>query len=238
LILTVKILDIMATNENLIPIPGRLHSVATEGHVAGAGEIYDDDLQMNQAEINAIVLGGAITTTLSVSPSVAYVGTAVSINLTASSSVTADTITIKKGDTVIATGTNKTSQAATDSLTPVEGNNAYSAQFVIGGLTKNSSKNVVGVYPIYYGAGAAYTAATTKASARTTPAGTYNVTVASNGQYVWFVVPATMTINKATKGGFDFPLEAPQSVTVEGVAYKAYRSSNTYDAGTEVITLS
>ena len=97
---------------------------------------------------------------------------------------------------------------------------------------------MVGVYPIYYGAGVAYTDATTKASARTTPAGTYNVTVASNGQYVWFVVPATMTISKATKGGFDFPLEAPQNITIEGIAYKAYRSSNTYDAGTEVITLS
>jgi hypothetical protein len=228
----------MVNNENLIPIPGRLHSVATEGHVAGADEIYDDDLQMNQAEINAIVLDGTITTTLSVSPSVAYVGTTISVNITATSSVLTNTITIKKGDTVIATGTNKASQIVTDSLNPVEGNNAYSAQFVIGGLTKNSSKHVVGVYPIYYGAGTAYTEAITKASARTTPTGTYNVTVASNGQYVWFVVPATMTINKATKGGFDFPLEAPQSVTIEGVAYKAYRSSNTYDTGTEVITLS
>ncbi len=28
----------MANNENLIPIPGRLHSVATEGHVAGAND--------------------------------------------------------------------------------------------------------------------------------------------------------------------------------------------------------
>ena len=35
----------MANNENLIPIPGRLHSVATEGHVAGADEIYDDTQQ-------------------------------------------------------------------------------------------------------------------------------------------------------------------------------------------------
>lgn len=227
----------MTNNENLIPIPGRLHSVATEGQVAGADEIYDDTLQMNQADINAIVLGGTITTTLSVSPSVAYVGTAVSINITATSSATVNTITIKKGDTVITTGTNKASQVATDSIIPVEGNNAYSAQFVIGGLTKNSSKNVVGVYPIYYGAGTAYTEATTKASARTTPTGTYNVTVASNGQYVWFIVPATMTINKATKGGFDFPLEAPQNVSIEGIAYKAYKSSNTYDAGTEVITL-
>ena len=31
-------------NENLIPIPGRLHSVATEGHVTGADEVYDDNL--------------------------------------------------------------------------------------------------------------------------------------------------------------------------------------------------
>ena len=42
----------MANNENLIPIPGRLHSVATEGHVAGADEIYDDSLQKDQATIN------------------------------------------------------------------------------------------------------------------------------------------------------------------------------------------
>ncbi len=42
----------MATNETLIPIPGRLHSVATEGHVAGADEIYDDTLQKPQSIIN------------------------------------------------------------------------------------------------------------------------------------------------------------------------------------------
>jgi hypothetical protein len=169
---------------------------------------------------------------------VAYVGTAISISLTATSSVTANTITIKKGDTTIATGSNKTSQTATDSLTPIEGNNAYTAQFVIGGLTKSASRNVVGVYPIYYGAGATYTAATNKAPARTTPAGTYDVTVSTAASYVWFVVPATMTINGATKSGFDFPLESPQSVTIKGVSYKAYRSSNTYDAGVESIVLS
>lgn len=45
----------MATNENLIPIPGRLHSVATEGHVAGANEIYDDSLSKDQQTINAEV---------------------------------------------------------------------------------------------------------------------------------------------------------------------------------------
>lgn len=45
----------MANNENLIPIPGRLHSVATEGHVAGADEIYDDTQSKLQSAINADV---------------------------------------------------------------------------------------------------------------------------------------------------------------------------------------
>lgn len=45
----------MATNENLIPIPGRLHSVASEGHVTGADEIYDDTKGKNQSAINADV---------------------------------------------------------------------------------------------------------------------------------------------------------------------------------------
>ena len=45
----------MATSEQLIPIPGRLHSLAPEGHVAGADEIYDDDLQKSQSEVNALV---------------------------------------------------------------------------------------------------------------------------------------------------------------------------------------
>jgi len=45
----------MANNEALIRIPGRLHSVATEGHVAGANEIYDDSQGKLQSAINADV---------------------------------------------------------------------------------------------------------------------------------------------------------------------------------------
>ena len=55
----------MANNEVLIPIPGRLHSVATEGHVAGADEIYDDTQQKDQGTINselisAVGTGGSV----------------------------------------------------------------------------------------------------------------------------------------------------------------------------------
>lgn len=45
----------MATNETLIPVPGRLHSIAVEGHVAGADEIYDDSLEKTQSTINSEV---------------------------------------------------------------------------------------------------------------------------------------------------------------------------------------
>lgn len=46
----------MATNENLIPIPGRLHSVATEGHVAGADQIIDDETGLTLDKVT----GGAL----------------------------------------------------------------------------------------------------------------------------------------------------------------------------------
>ena len=228
----------MATNEHLIPIPGRLHSVAMEGHVAGADEIMDDDLQLTQAQINAVVLGGSITASLGATPDVVLVSVQSSIALSASINTAMDSIKIKKGSTVLATGSGK-SLSGSDTITPnAAGDTTYTAEFVLGGMTKSATKKVTAVYPIKYGAGAAYTDATTQASARKTPAGTYTVTVSTAGSYVWFVVPATMTINKATKGGFDFPLESPESVTIGNVAYKAYRSSNTYDAGTEVIILS
>ena len=47
--------------ENLINIPGRLHSVAIEQHVAGANEIYDDNQNKLQDEINSILVTNSIT---------------------------------------------------------------------------------------------------------------------------------------------------------------------------------
>lgn len=40
-------------NEELVLIPGRLHNPADGGHVAGASDIIDDDLNKLQSEINA-----------------------------------------------------------------------------------------------------------------------------------------------------------------------------------------
>lgn len=207
-------------------------------YTSGAVDIIDDELQLTQAQINAIVLGDAVTTGLTASPSPVFVGVASAISLHATISTPADTIRIKKGDTVLATGSG-TSLNGSDSITPdSDGNTSYTAEFVLGGLTKTASRNVAAVYPIRTGSGASYVEGTPISTPKASPAGTYQVTVAANADYVWFNVPATMTINRATMSGFDFPLESPENVTIGGVAYKSYRSSNTYDAGTLTIVIS
>lgn len=42
----------MTNKETLIPVPGRLYSVASEAHLCGADQIFDDRLEENQEEIN------------------------------------------------------------------------------------------------------------------------------------------------------------------------------------------
>lgn len=201
-------------------------------------DITDANLGMTQAQINQIVIGGNITANLTATPSPIFVGAERTINLSATCSVSATTIRIKKGDTVIATGSG-TSLSATDTITPASaGNTAYTAEFVIGGITKTASRSVAAVYPIRIGTGASYVEGNAISTPKTSPAGTYNVTVANNGDHVYFNVPATMSINGATMGGFEFPLDAPVNKTINGVAYKSYGSSNTYDAGTLTIVIS
>ena len=201
-------------------------------------DIIDTASQMTQAQINQIVIGGNITVNLSASPSPIFVGAQRTISLSATCSASATSITIKKGSTVLATGTG-TSLSASDTITPSSaGNTSYTAEFTIGSIHKTSSKSVTAVYPIRIGTGTEYVEGTPLTTPKTSPAGTYNVTVANDGEYVYFNVPSTMTINGATMGGFAFPLESAQSKTIGGVSYKSYRSSNTYDAGTMTIVIS
>lgn len=191
-----------------------------------------DNIIGSQASVSLIAKVGTAT--------VVFVGTECSVALNASSNFVANTISITKGGDTIASTTNAATLSGTDTITPnTSGSTTYTASFGFTGATKTASAAITAVYPIYYGSGDAYTDATTQVSTpKTTPAGTYNVTVSTADKYVWFVVPATMSINHATMSGFEFPLEAPTNVTIEGVAYKAYRSSNTYDTGTLTIVIS
>ena len=208
-------------------VEGKVARISTEG--------LQESITDLQNQINAIVADKA-TVSLTASPSVVFIGEQKAITLTAKSSPVATSTVIKKGNTEIQTGTTGT-VTGSDTITP-SGDVSYQAEFVIAGITRTANATVSAVHPIYVGAGATAEAATTKQSAKTSPAGTYNIPVATSGSYVWFLVPNTMSISSAKKNGFNFPLEAPTTTTKDGVTYKVYRSSNTYDAGTETIVIS
>ena len=188
-----------------------------------------------QRQIDEIVLDNA-TVNITVSPAVVYADEAATIHLAATTDTEA-AISIKQGETVIAEGEGF-SLNGDEEITPTVGDVNYVAEFIIRNLMKSVSKTVKAVRPIFYGCGEDYTDATTKASPRTSPAGTYNVTVGTTSAYVFFVVPATMTIHAATMSGFDFPLNDPVEVEIEDVAYKSYKSANTYDVGELTIIIS
>lgn len=193
-----------------------------------------------QAQIDAIMSDKA-TINLAVSTSTFIVGER-TFTLTASTNTNAENIVIKQGSTVIATGSGKTLAQSITVTQATAGNIVYTAEFTFaGGNTRSTTVTVYFVNKVYVGSGAVYTDVINDSytqSARRNPAGTYNVTVEQNGQYVFFVIPATMSITKAILSGFDFPLDDPENVTIEDIAYKNYRSSNTNDAGTYQIVIS
>jgi len=210
------------------------------GNYTLEGDCTDETSRNLQAQIDAIVSDKA-TVSLAASVNVFIVGER-TFTLTASTNTNAENITIKQGSTVIKTGSGKTLAQSVTVNHATAGNIVYTAEFTFaGGNKRTATATVYFVNKVYVGSGAVYTDVTTDAhavSARRSPAGTYNVTVEQNGQYVFFVVPATMSITKATLSGFDFPLDAPVTETIDGVSYKVYRSSNTNDAGTYQIVIS
>lgn len=165
-----------------------------------------------------------------------FVGDTFTIKATATCSVSADTITIKCNNNTIASVQNAKTATGSQTIDPpfasAPATINFTAEAVIGSVKKTASFSVGLVNPMYVGVGAVYTDVvkdSCKQSARTSASGTYNVTVARDGQYVFFVVPSSMTINKVTLSGFDFPLNAADTTSKSG--YKIYKSSNTYKAG-------
>ena len=201
----------------------------TQSRIAG-----DDDLQ---GQINEIVSGDA-SVVLNVSPSVVHVGQEAEISLSATTDAEASSIQISGGNIETPIEGSGFELYGTDTISRDSAQSvSYYADFVIAGLPKRASKNVAVVYPILYGAGSTYQDATEQAAPKVSPAGTYNVSVASAGSSVFFVVPASMNIYGATMSGFEFPLLEPHTVTIGEVEYKSYQSANTYDAGTLQIVI-
>lgn len=167
---------------------------------------------------------------LVVSSSVVFIDPSESVNLTATASKYADTIKITKNGTDIISGSGITVSTSDTVSTTTE----YIAQANILGKTYTDSKTVTAVNPIYYGSGSSISDFWDDDEHRVKyntptiiPYRTYNITVRHTGDFVYFAVPSSMEIHKATMNGFDFPLDDPDT-SISG--YKIYPSSNTYDA--------
>ena len=197
-----------------------------------------------QSQISVIQAEKATFTVKRSSGNAVYlVGEAINAYIQADCSITADTITISQGgstkDSVTSAKQCIYHEMKAAGATTAPTTLTYTAKAVIGDVEKTASVSISVVNPMYVGAGAAYADVVNdshKQSARTSASGTYNVTVASNGQYVFFVVPSSMTINKVTLSGFDFPLLAADTTSKSG--YKIYKSTNTYKAGTLTLVVS
>lgn len=182
-------------------IPSRIENAQVDElgnpmEVAGAKDILDDDLQLRQSQINAIVLGGSITPNLTRNKTAVFVGTTSSITLTATISTPADSIKIFKYGVAnpIATGSD-TSLPYVDSVTPsARGNIQYYAEFKIGGLLKRVPSSgfisTQAVDKIYTGVGTTYAGTTMVAETNPHAAGNFTkqITTAS-GDYMFIEVP-------------------------------------------------
>ena len=189
-----------------------------------------------QGQINDIV-ASQTSISLSGTPSVIYAeksGQTVSLSSKITTIGTISSHKILKGTITISSGTSQ-NLSGSDPSTNTTSDITYKTEAVINGVTITKNSTVYVRYPIYFGASATWDAINNdshKASARTSPVGTYHITVSQNGHSVFFNVPSEMSITKATVSGFDMPFKAYVSKTIDGKAYKSYESANTYTTGT------
>lgn len=190
-------------------------------------------------EVDALIaaeIGLVSAVSIVADKSVVLAETTAAVTVTARLGVAASSIIIDRDGVQIGTGTG-TALVVSDSINVTSGNVIYQVTAVIGGVTRTAEVTVEAVDAVYYGAGQDETDVITKATARKTPAGRYQVTVASDGDYIMVLVPFAMNVAYVTMGGLELPMDVPTGVIVDGKNYKCYKSANVYQAGTYFINV-
>ena len=209
-------------------------TVLTEALDAEKTNREDKDNELERT-LQALVLGAKASCV--VSPNVIYKNTTTEVSVTGSiSNVKATAISIE-GDNYKKSTDEDT--GSFDTVFPIQTSKdiTFIVKATYNGAVFPASAMLYAVDKIYYGAGTSASAATNVVSPRRTPAGTYSLTTQS-GDYVWWLVPSTMSISKATLNGFNFPIKQDGTTSVDGVSYKIYKSENQYSASTMNIVVS
>ena len=186
--------------------------------------------------ITAALEGRLAVVSIAADKSVILTNTSSQITLTACIGVAATSLTIERGGVTVGSGTGTLLVVSETVDIPAAGVLTYTLTAVIGGVTRTKTVTVDVKDAVYFGAGQDSTDIVTKATARMTPAGRYNITVA-DGDYIFILVPMGMTVNGVEMSGINIPMEVPTGVIVDGVQYLCYKSSNQYDAGTYIINV-
>jgi hypothetical protein len=170
-------------------------------------------------------------------PKLVFAGEPFHIDLTAKTSEYAKSIRVYHAGYVAGEGIGYELKVVDNVTVPHEGQTKYTAEFTIGGHRKTTTAILEAVRPCFYGAGNNYTSATNNMGIKKSPAGFYDVNVSVPGSRIYIVIPSTMTFDRVRMSGVDMPFDDPANVVVGGTAYKAYRSSNTYDIGNLTIEI-
>ena len=193
----------------------------------------------NKAQIDAALAsleGRLAVVSIAADKSVILTNTSSQIALTACTGVAATSLTIERGGVTVGSGTGTLLVVSETVDIPAAGVLTYTLTAVIGGVTRTKTVTVDVKDAVYFGAGQDSTDIVTKATARMTPAGRYNIT-ATDGDYIFILVPMGMTVNGVEMSGINIPMEVPTGVIVDGIQYLCYKSSNQYDAGSYTINV-
>lgn len=240
------------TEEKLSP---ELLAVIAKGGAGGGGIVLSDELgnsvlygvtqhritevvnsltsqiQNVQGQLNELTNHKSVVS-LSVTPSLLTVGEEETISLVAETDLEASSIVINRDGERVTADAGMTALAEDIVQMDEAGEMTYEAVFIIGGIEKKVRKKVSAVLPIFYGAGQSVENAVHQADARLTPAGEYTIPVNASLSYLFFCIPATMTINQILMNGFAVHFGNPRVTLIGGQTYKVYQSSHTYDTGT------
>ena len=199
-----------------------------------------DDLQDQINKLHPSTFGIKLTIT----PNIIYEeqDTNITIKVETLDEEIADNIKIIIDDEIISETVDSDSLEITELISE---NKVIRAEAIKDGFSYEAETEVKTTRPYYIGAGEEYNDILTdayKQSIKLNPIGTYNINVENNANYLFFVVPDSMTINNVTMNGFNVPLNPPEEVIIipasgEGFNYKVYKSINTYDSGLLTVTI-
>ena len=234
------IVDSELSESSLNPVQNAVITAALN-ELTEDNAVINEKINDNAAKIAALSAG--LKASLTATPNVVHKNTSTQITLSArlndnAGDVKANNILIKKGDEVIAEGTDESLISETYSLN-ASSDTTFIADVNINGMKLSAKATVSARYPVYAGMGTSATSvavAANKQSARVSAKGyTYTKKATADGQYFFLLVPSDVTKPTTfTMGGAPFAMEPSSAETINGISYTVYRSSNVYNNGTEL----